>query len=224
MSVGLEAMVRQMERALGWGEPWNPAQKWYAQRNGAEFGAAAWCNMLITWAAFMSGNYKAVCYGKDWALTNWHAAAGIRHGNWHYGPTGIRRGDIVFIQWEGGRADIGKIDHVGVVTDVEKGTKWPLIETIEGNTADKCRRRIRWGDDRISGYIRPEYPESKEDFMASIDDLMAHRIKTDENQSMRFDTLLGHFEKSQDRMEEMLKELVAGMAELRDALTEKPTE
>lgn len=148
-----DAMERQMERALGWGEPGNPAQVWYAKRNGQEFWAAPWCDILITWAAFKSGNYKAVCYGKDYAYTVWHAQAAQRNGDWHYGYRGIRRGDIVFIQWEGGKSDIGRIDHVGYVVSAVGSN----IETIEGNTADRCARRVRRKDSRITGYLRPKY-------------------------------------------------------------------
>lgn len=152
---GRESMIRQMEKALGWGEPGNPAQRWYADRNGSFYRSAAWCDILVTWAAALSGNYAAVCFGQDYAYTVYHALRSQKAKLWRAGNGGIRRGDIVFFQWEGGVSNTGKIDHVGIVTDV----KTTYIETIEGNTSDKCARRIRYRDSTISGYFSPNYVE-----------------------------------------------------------------
>lgn len=152
-----ESMIRQYEKALGWGEPDNAAQRWYAKRNGEYYRTAAWCDITATWAAALSGNYDAVCFGKDYAYTVYHAMRAKTAGRWVPGNSGIRRGDIVFFQWEGGKSDIQKIDHVGIVTDVAA----TYVATIEGNTADKCARRIRYRDSTISGYFRPDYVEEK---------------------------------------------------------------
>jgi len=144
-------MIKKMESQLGVvGRP-NTATRWYAGRNGAYFANAAWCNMLITWAAYHSDNYDAVCHGKDWAYTVWHAQEFQKRGQWHVDVAGIRRGDIIFLDWAGTNS-IGAIDHIGIVT----GVNGRDILTIEGNTADRCARRVRRAED-IVGYGRPAY-------------------------------------------------------------------
>ena len=155
-----------MEKALGWGEPGNSAQRWYANRNGSYYIAAPWCDITITWAASLSGNYDAVCFGNGYAYTVYHAQKANRERRWHWGFERIRRGDIVFSQWEGGERDIGKIDHVEIVTNVTD----LYIATIEGNTADKCARRMRVKNSTICGYIRPEYDEEKADADMQLND------------------------------------------------------
>jgi hypothetical protein len=93
----------------------------------------------------------AVCFGKDYAYTVWHAQRFQKNGQWHVDISGIRRGDIVFFDWNGSNR-IGAIDHIGVVTGVKGG----VVYTIEGNTSDRCRRRARYSA-TIVGYGRPNY-------------------------------------------------------------------
>lgn len=144
-------MIRKCESMLGTrGRP-NTATRWYAARNGAYFATAPWCNMFITWAAYHSSNYAEVCFNTDYAYTVWHAQRFQRAGRWHTDTAGIERGDIVFFDW-GGTNSVAHIDHVGIVTDV-KGSQ---VFTIEGNTDDRCARRVRYAD-TIVGYGRPDY-------------------------------------------------------------------
>jgi hypothetical protein len=156
---GLEKMIQAMEGWLGTGEP-NVIQEWYRERNGPAYaGNFAWCNATVTLAAFTSDNYGPVCFGKDWAYTVAHAQAFKEAGQWTAMTngilkSGIRRGDVVFFDW-GGTSEIGKIDHVGVVTGVSSDGTY--VYTIEGNTADVCARRVRVVDD-IAGFGRPKYP------------------------------------------------------------------
>jgi hypothetical protein len=156
---GLEKMIQAMEAWLGTGEP-NAIQAWYRQRNGADYaGNFAWCDAEITNAAYNSDNYDAVCFGKDWAYTVAHAQAFKNAGQWTAMTngilkSGIRRGDIVFFDWDGS-SDIGAIDHVGIVTSVSSDGKY--VYTIEGNTANVCARRVRVVHD-IAGFGRPKYP------------------------------------------------------------------
>jgi LysM repeat protein len=150
---GVEAMIKKMESMLGTvGRP-NTATRWYAARNGSYYANAPWCNMTITWAAYHSGNYDAVCFGKDYAYTVYHAQRFQAAGQWHVDTAGIRRGDIVFFDW-GGSNNIGNIDHIGIVTDVNGRD----ILTIEGNTSDRCARRVRHAAE-IVGYGRPKYKD-----------------------------------------------------------------
>lgn len=148
---GVEAMVRAAERSLGTtGRP-NRITRWYSARNGAMFASAAWCNQSITFWANESGNAAAVCFGRDYAYTVWHAQRFRTEGEWHVDVKGIRRGDIVFFDWKGSNR-IGAIDHIGLVTGVRNGA----VYTIEGNTSDGCRRRVRFAS-MIVGYGRPGY-------------------------------------------------------------------
>ena len=150
---GVEAMIRAAERSLGaTGRP-NTITRWYAGRNGSAFASAPWCNMAVTYWATRSGNRSPVCFGGDYAYTVWHAQRFRREGQWHVDVAGIRRGDIVFFDWDGTN-DIGRIDHIGIVTGVGNG----VVYTIEGNTQDGCRRRVRYASS-IVGYGRPEYGE-----------------------------------------------------------------
>ncbi|MEU7338721.1 peptidoglycan-binding protein [Streptomyces sp. NPDC007074] len=156
---GLEKEIQAMEGWLGTGEP-NAIQAWYKARNGADYsGNFAWCDATVTISAYESDNYGAVCLNKDWAYTVAHAAAFKAVGQWTpmtngILKSGIRRGDIVFFDWDGS-SEIGAIDHVGVVTSVSSDGKY--VYTIEGNTANVCARRVRVVHD-IAGYGRPKYP------------------------------------------------------------------
>lgn len=156
---GSEKMIAAMESWLGTGEP-NAIQEWYRKRNGVDYsGNFAWCNATITRAAYDSDNYDAVCFNQDWAYTVAHAARFNTAKQWT-GMTngilksGIRRGDIVFFDWDG-TSDIARIDHVGIVTSVSSDGQY--VYTIEGNTANVCARRVRVVAD-IAGYGRPKYP------------------------------------------------------------------
>jgi hypothetical protein len=156
---GLEKMIQAMEGWLGTGEP-NVIQDWYRQRNGNAYaGNFPWCDATITRAAFDSGNYDAVCFGTDYAYTVAHAARFNQAKQWTAMTngilkSGIRRGDIVFFDWNGS-SEIGAIDHVGIVTSVSSDGQY--VYTIEGNTANVCARRVRVVHD-IAGFGRPKYP------------------------------------------------------------------
>ncbi|WP_410793804.1 peptidoglycan-binding protein [Kribbella sp. C-35] len=151
---GLEDMIHTAELDLGLGEP-NKIQKWYRDRNGPAFaGNFAWCDASITFWAWNSDNQGAVTFGGDFALTTAHAKAFKNHSQWHVDVAGIRRGDIVFFDWDG--TDIkARIDHVGLVTGVS-GSK---VYTIEGNYSNKCGRHTRMAA-TIAGYGRPSYVHS----------------------------------------------------------------
>jgi LysM repeat protein len=149
--MSVDTMIRAVERWIGTREP-NAIQTWYRERNGSAYAYNfPWCNATITRAAVESGEYEAVCFGTDYAYTVAHAQRFKTAGQWHAGTKGIKRGDIVFFDWSGTN-EIGKIDHVGIVTSVSGS----LVYTIEGNTANICARRVRTEAD-IAGYGRPKY-------------------------------------------------------------------
>ncbi|WP_246268311.1 CHAP domain-containing protein [Nonomuraea typhae] len=129
----------------------------YAARHGAEFLQAPWCNITITEAARESGNGLAVLPDGDRAYTIWHAEDGRDLGRWHEGTVqSIRRfaepGAIVFFDWAGTNT-IAKIDHVGII---EKVLDDGRIQTIEGNSGDACKRRVRSAG-VIAGFWNPPY-------------------------------------------------------------------
>lgn len=113
----------------------------------------AWCDMSISYEAGHSDNLSAMM-GK-FAYTVAHAQAFKNAGRWHYGLGGIRAGDVVFFDWSGG-GSISGIDHVGLVEAVHSNGS---ITTLEGNTSDEFRRRVRSAC--IVGYGRPAYGDAK---------------------------------------------------------------
>jgi hypothetical protein len=149
---GVEDMIKQADRSKNKptvGTP-NEITEWYAERNGKMFLNELWCNMGITFWAFHSGNHMAVCFGTDFAATQFHSQRFKDEGQWQNGASGIRRGDIVFFT----RPDVVGIGHIGLVHTV---TSSDLV-TIEANTSDAVRFRthpLSSGD--IVGYGRPDY-------------------------------------------------------------------
>ncbi len=149
-------MLAAMRSCLGMGEP-NKIQTWYRNKHGSAYGGNfAWCDALVTWAAHQSGNAGAVLPGGDRAYTVWHAQDFQKAGRWYPGTVDsvdkAKPGDLVFMDW-GGSNSIGAIDHVGIVEKVLGGGR---VQTIEGNTGDACKRRVRGAGD-IAGYGRPAY-------------------------------------------------------------------
>ncbi|SEG75431.1 CHAP domain-containing protein [Thermomonospora echinospora] len=149
-------MLAAARASLGMtGRP-NTITRDYAARHGGEFLRAAWCDMAVTYWARQSGNRAAVLPGGDRAYTVWHAQDFQKIGRWHTGTTAnvdrARPGDIVFFDW-GASNSVGAIDHVGVVEKVLGGGR---LQTIEGNTGDAVKRRVRSAS-VIAGYGRPAY-------------------------------------------------------------------
>ena len=160
--MGKVSMLLQEARAtLGMGEP-NKIQAWYRERNGSAYaGNFAWCDAAVTYWARLSG-CDEVLPGGDRAWTVLHARDFIKNGTWRAGTAGNTAtaipGDIVFFDWtETDHPD--KIDHVGVVELVLADGR---VQTIEGNTSDGCRRRVRSAG-VIVGFGRPGYTAHTDD-------------------------------------------------------------
>ncbi|MFC6883461.1 peptidoglycan-binding protein [Actinomadura yumaensis] len=152
----VKGMLAQARATLGMGEP-NKIQSWYRARNGSAYGGNfAWCDAAVTFWARHSDNAAAVLPHGDRAYTVYHARDFQNAGRWFAGTTAnvnkARPGDIVFFDW-GGSDSVGAIDHVGIV---EKALGGGRVQTIEGNTGDACKRRVR-GASVIAGYGRPAY-------------------------------------------------------------------
>lgn len=142
----LEQMVHACATHVGYveGEK-TPFGVWYGNYVGnSAYDTAPWCDMFLAYCASSIGELKNV--GR-FAYTPYHVQWFKDAKKWHNGTGGITRGDIVFFNWDG-----GEVDHVGIVETVS-GLD---IHTIEGNTGDACRRRIRRGN-VVSGFGRPSY-------------------------------------------------------------------
>jgi hypothetical protein len=99
-----------------------------------------WCAMFVSWVAAKSGAGKVV---PKFAYCPSGAAWFRKRKRWGQKP---KVGAIVFFKFS------GKIDHVGIVEARRKGGG---IVTIEGNTSDAVRRRVR--RTHIAGYGYPAY-------------------------------------------------------------------
>lgn len=128
----------------------------YASRHGSEFLKAAWCDMFTTYVS-RKAKAPAVLPKGDRAYTVWHANDFAGINRWRAGTTeNIKRyaapGDVVFFDWSG--TDVrGAIDHVGfVVKNLGDGR----LITIEGNTSDQVKTRVR-GANVIAGFGHPAY-------------------------------------------------------------------
>jgi len=152
-------MLAAARRDLGLSGRPNRITRAYSSRNGSEFLRAPWCDMSVSEWARASGNAAAVLPQGDRAYTVWHAEDGKQLGRWHAGTAdNLRRfarpGAVVFFDW-GGANSIGAIDHVGLVERVLPDGR---VQTIEGNTMDSCRRRVRSAD-VIAGFWNPAYQQ-----------------------------------------------------------------
>lgn len=100
---------------------------WYGFNSRVE-----WCACFVSWCAEQCGYIDVGIIPKFSSCSdgvNWFASRGqFQDGS--YVPVS---GDIIFFDWQGN----GDVDHVGIVESVENGT----VNTIEGNSGDKCRRR-----------------------------------------------------------------------------------
>ncbi len=153
---GAEAMLEAAARTVGLeGRP-HFITRDYADRNGAEFLRAAWCDMSVTYWARTTGNDPAVLPAGDRAYTVWPAEDFRKADQWVPGTIDgcdrARPGWIVFFDW-GGANTVAAIDHVGIVV---RSLGEGRVETIEGNTGDACRRRIRSAA-VIAGFGVPAY-------------------------------------------------------------------
>ncbi|MBT2210193.1 MULTISPECIES: CHAP domain-containing protein [Actinomadura] len=133
--------------------------KWYmstphaaetAKRDGGavrEYKGASWCNMFVSWVGAQVG---AKDMGWD-AYTVQHATWFKKEGRW---GQKAKPGSVVFFDFKNGRSGgIDGIEHVGfVVKDNGNGT----ISTVEGNTGDAVKQKIR-KKSQVVGYGYPDY-------------------------------------------------------------------
>lgn len=153
------AMIAEATKWIGTSGRPNALTRAYSSRHGEGFKTAPWCDIAITEWARRSDNADSVLLGGDRAYTVWHAEDFRKAKRWFTGTSDnvdkCQPGDIVFFDW-GRSNNIAKIDHVGIVEKVLGGGR---VQTIEGNTSDACKRRVRHASD-IAGYGRPKYDKS----------------------------------------------------------------
>lgn len=147
-----EAMIAVSASQLGYSEQSNNDTffgRWYGMNN------QPWCAIFISWAAFVSGNRKAI---PKHAYTPSGAAWFKDRDRWHAKP---RVGDIVYYDTSG----LGRISHVGVVDQVFADGSWTSIEgntnalgSREGRVVRRQKRRTV-GTHR-GGFGRPAYAPS----------------------------------------------------------------
>lgn len=118
-----------------------------------EFGmdGGAWCDMTVSVAGKHAGGKDIIGW---YAYTVSHAKWFNAQGDFHIGANGIKIGDIVFFDF--GVFASGRwlsIVHVGLVIGLHADGR---VVTIEGNTDNACRVRIR-SRSLIAGYGRPNY-------------------------------------------------------------------
>jgi hypothetical protein len=200
---GRDDFLREARKSLGLSGRPNYITRDYAKRHGNGFLSAPWCDMAVTYWARHAGTTAAVLPAGDRAYTPWHAADFLGIRRWHYGTVAelnaAQPGDIVFFDW--GESDrISGIDHVGVIEKVLGGGR---VQTIEGNTGDACKRRVR-GADVVAGYGRPAWDEEDD---VSAKEVWDEPIDTGDGKAKwKARTVLGHLEKAQDETHALLKQ------------------
>lgn len=138
-----EDVLKAFRKYLGVSGRPNPASQWYSKLKGVNFLTAAWCDMQVSKAGT---DAKASDIVGVFAYCPYHVRWFKGRGQWGIKP---RKGAIVFFDWDRD----GVADHVGIVEAVNKDGS---ITTIEGNTGNACKRKVRSGPS-IMGYGYPAY-------------------------------------------------------------------
>ncbi|WP_440071042.1 CHAP domain-containing protein [Streptosporangium sp. OZ121] len=146
----MRKFIELLESQLGYSEKSGGYTKfgdWYGKNVefDADYTAAPWCDMYLSWAAEKLGYQEWV---GQFAYTVHHAQWFRRQDAWGTVP---KPGAIVFFDWSGSNR-IDHIDHVGIVTGVEGGR----IHTIEGNIDGGIAKRKERDTGKVVGYGYPE--------------------------------------------------------------------
>ncbi len=129
----------------------------YAAAHGSAFLSAAWCDMFVTYVGH-HGPAPSVIPAGDRAYTPWHAADFVTRHRYYPGTLNNVRlhavpGAVVLFDW-GGSDQPGNVDHVGIVI---KNLGDGRVTTVEGNSGDAVRIRVR-GSDVLAIIGIPAYP------------------------------------------------------------------
>ncbi|MGW0586921.1 CHAP domain-containing protein [Streptosporangium sp. NPDC002607] len=146
----MQKFIKLLESQLGYSEKSGGYTKfgdWYGRtvEFDADYTAAPWCDMYLSWAAAKLGYEEWI---GQFAYTVYHARWFRQQDAWGTTP---KPGAIVFFDWSGSKR-IDGIDHVGIVTRVE-GDR---IHTIEGNIDGGIAKRKERDTGKVVGYGYPE--------------------------------------------------------------------
>jgi hypothetical protein len=140
----VDTILAQARSHLGMSGRPNAATQWYARDgHGVAFLDASWCDMFVSWCAHNVGMTDIV---GEFAYTPSHVNWFKKNKRWDHTP---KRGAVVFFDWNNDNVS----DHVGFVEAVRSDG---LIVTIEGNTGNACKRKVRSPSD-VLGYGHPAY-------------------------------------------------------------------
>ncbi|MFI7706321.1 CHAP domain-containing protein [Nonomuraea sp. NPDC049480] len=150
MTPEMQKFIELLESHLGYSEKASGYTKfgeWYGKNVefDADYSAAPWCEMYLSWAAHKLGYEEWI---GQFAWTVAHAKWFKEQGAWGKTP---KPGAFVYYDWTGSNS-IDRIDHVGIVTRVEGDT----IHTIEGNIDGGVAKRKERDTSKVVGYGYPE--------------------------------------------------------------------
>ncbi|HEX4814196.1 MAG TPA: CHAP domain-containing protein [Nonomuraea sp.] len=153
----MQKFIELLESQLGYSERASGHTKfgaWYGKdvEFDADYSAAPWCEMYLSWAAHKLGYEEWI---GQFAWTVAHAKWFKEQGAWGRTP---KPGAFVYYDWSGSNS-IDRIDHVGVVIRVEGDT----IVTIEGNIDGGVAKRKERDTSKVVGYGYPERVKARLD-------------------------------------------------------------
>ena len=130
--------------------------KWYYGREVSayndESGTYAWCCVFISWCAHMAGISEDII--PKFALCTVGKAFFKKNGQDFTDAGEAKKGDIVFINWDGKSSP----QHVGIVVDKDDTT----VTTVEGNRSNAVRlEKYSLDDKRLIGFGRPDFKEAE---------------------------------------------------------------
>ncbi|TMR92519.1 CHAP domain-containing protein, partial [Nonomuraea basaltis] len=157
MTPEMQQFIELLESHLGYAEKSSGYTKfgdWYGKtvEFDADYSAAPWCEMYLSWAAHKLGYEEWI---GQFAWTVAHAKWFKEQGAWGKTP---KPGAFVYYDWSGSN-DVDNIDHVGIVTKVEGGK----IFTVEGNIDGGVAKRKERDTSKVVGYGYPERIKSRLD-------------------------------------------------------------
>jgi hypothetical protein len=157
MTPEMQKFIELLEHQIGYSERASGYTKfgdWYGKNVefDADYSAAPWCEMYLSWAAHKLGYQE---WMGQFAWTVAHAKWFKEQGAWGKKP---KPGAFVYYDWSGSN-DVDNIDHVGIVTKVEGGK----IFTIEGNIDGGVAKRKERDTSKVVGYGYPEHIKARMD-------------------------------------------------------------
>lgn len=128
-------------------------QQWYY----GYVSKTAWCATFVSWAAYHCGILHQIGGKNENVYNMMQACKNSGYGTFYTDNTiQIKKGDILFYNWDGGTMTTTSSKHVGVAF-VDNANSNSVL-TIGGNQKDKCCR-LYYDRSYIQGIFRPNYNE-----------------------------------------------------------------